>query len=189
MLEALAALTAVAAVAVALPLRTRVFVAPAVFAASGLSVAASVAALMGAGRESGWPSLLESAALIALVFLALRRVPGRAGELAAATAARYLEALEVRRARSVAEARRAQRLALARDRHDFVAHDVSAMVVQAQAAQVVGAREPREALSALKRIEQAGLHALSAMDRAVDALRYAGPPTDVLVGEIEEQVP
>jgi signal transduction histidine kinase len=227
MLEVLAALGAAAALAVAAWPRTRAFVAPAVFGACGLSVTASVAAMLGAGRVSGWLSLLESGALIALVFLALRRVPGRLGELGAATAggatvliipasettsdstlvtaagmavwglvalmaaggARYLDALDVRRARSVAVARREQRLALARDLHDFVAHDVSAMVVEAQAAQIVGAREPHEALAALKRIEQAGLHALSAMDRAVDALRDVGPPTDALAGEIEEQSP
>jgi signal transduction histidine kinase len=98
--------------------------------------------------------------------------------LAVAAAARYLVALDRRRVRSVAEARREQRLALARDLHDFVAHDVSAMVVQAQAGQVVGAREPARALAALARIEQEGLHALAAMDRALDALRDVAPPPE-----------
>jgi len=92
-------------------------------------------------------------------------------------AAVYLNALEARRARSVAEARRSQRLELARDLHDFVAHDVSAIVVQAQAARVV-AREPAQALAALKQIEEAGLAALASMDRSLRALR-----------EVDEAVP
>ncbi|HWT24217.1 MAG TPA: histidine kinase [Solirubrobacteraceae bacterium] len=225
MLEALAALGAVAAVAVAAWPRARPVAVWAVTGASGFSLATSVVAFLGPGRTSGWLSLLESGALITLVFLALRRAPGRPGAIAAvvagaatvlivpahettsdsalanaagmavwgfaallaAGAARYLEALDARRARSVAEARRAQRLALARDLHDFVAHDVSAIVVQAQAAQVVGTREPQEALAALQRIEQAGLHALSAMDRAVDALRDAGPPGSPRTGAMSER--
>jgi signal transduction histidine kinase len=63
------------------------------------------------------------------------------------------------------------------------------MVVQAQAAQVVGARQPQEALAALERIEQAGLQALSAMDRAVDALRDVGRPADASTGRIGESTP
>src|SRR3712207_7837761 len=50
-------------------------------------------------------------------------------------------------------------------------------------------RDPREALAALQRIEQAGLHALSAMDRAVDALRDAGPAADPLRGGTGERTP
>jgi signal transduction histidine kinase len=100
------------------------------------------------------------------------------GALLAWGAAWYLGALDARRARSVAEARRRQRLSLARDLHDFVAHDVSAIVVQAQAGQVVGASDPAEALAALERIEEAGQHALTTMDRAVDVLRDAGPAPD-----------
>ena len=178
MLEALAAVGALAALAVSARLPARAYVAPSIFAACGLSLTVSLRGLLGDGRTSGWLSLVESGALIGLVFLALRRAPARLrvpcaalagatavviipahdtasdsvlanaagmavwafGALVAAGAARYVEQLDVRRARSVAEARRDQRLALARDLHDFVAHDVSAIVVRAQAAQVVGAR-------------------------------------------------
>ncbi|MGW0844669.1 sensor histidine kinase [Streptomyces sp. NPDC002787] len=72
--------------------------------------------------------------------------------------------------RSVAAARRTQRLELARDLHDFVAHDVTGMVVQAQAAAQVLAGQP-EVGAALKRIEEAGQRALASMDRTVHMLR------------------
>lgn len=75
-------------------------------------------------------------------------------------------------ARSVAAARRTQRLELARDLHDFVAHDVTGMVVQAQAAAHVLDGQP-EVGAALKRIEEAGQRALASMDRTVHMLRSA----------------
>lgn len=68
------------------------------------------------------------------------------------------------------DARREERLALARDLHDFVAHDVTAIVVQAQAAQVATTADA----DVLGAIEQAGQRALAAMDRAIGALRDAG---------------
>ncbi|RZQ64346.1 sensor histidine kinase [Amycolatopsis suaedae] len=82
----------------------------------------------------------------------------------------YLRSLDARRTRMIADARRTQRLDLARDLHDFVAHDVSGMVVQAQAGQVVAGTDPDEARDVFHRIEQAGLQALAAMDRTVHML-------------------
>ncbi|GAA2443747.1 hypothetical protein GCM10010191_70470 [Actinomadura vinacea] len=87
---------------------------------------------------------------------------------AAAAAGAYPRYLDARRARAVEHARRLQRLDLARDLHDFVAHDVSGIVVQAQAAQVSG--DPRVALAALRRIEDAGVRAMASMDRTVRVL-------------------
>ncbi|NYI05808.1 sensor histidine kinase [Allostreptomyces psammosilenae] len=82
-----------------------------------------------------------------------------------------------RRARlAVTEARRLQQLELARELHDFVAHDVSAIVVQAQAARFVAESDPdqaAQAVLALERIERAGLSALASMDRTVRALQQA----------------
>ncbi|MEV0616270.1 histidine kinase [Nonomuraea sp. NPDC050404] len=92
------------------------------------------------------------------------------GTLAAAAAGAYLRALDARRRRAVAEARQAQRLDLARDLHDFVAHDVSAIVAQAQAGQLTALRDPERAVAMFARIEQAGLRSLASMDQAVDAL-------------------
>ncbi len=97
------------------------------------------------------------------------------GPLVAAIAGGYPRLAEARRRRSVAEAQRAQRLRLTRDLHDFVAHDVTGTVVQAQAAQHVGQHDPAIALEALRRIEIAGQQALASIDHALDLLRDPDP--------------
>ncbi|GAA2830766.1 hypothetical protein GCM10010522_56240 [Kribbella solani] len=86
----------------------------------------------------------------------------------------YLRSIEVRRTRAVLAARETQRLELARDLHDFVAHDVSGMVVQAQAALLV--TDPVVTQDALRRIEAAGLRAMESMDRTVQLLHAAEAP-------------
>ncbi|MGW2181886.1 sensor histidine kinase [Streptomyces sp. NPDC001732] len=90
--------------------------------------------------------------------------------LAAAAIGAYPRHMERRRRTAVGEARRAQRLQLSRDLHDFVAHDVSGIVVQAQAARFVAATDPGQAVLALERIERAGLNALETMDRTIRML-------------------
>ncbi|MFD7257333.1 sensor histidine kinase [Streptomyces sp. NPDC059874] len=93
--------------------------------------------------------------------------------LGAALAGGYLRRQAGRLRRAVRDARRDQQLELARDLHDFVAHDVSAIVVRAQAARFVAAGDPGQAVLALERIEAAGLSALASMDRTVHALQEA----------------
>ncbi len=84
----------------------------------------------------------------------------------------YLRSLDNRRTHAVALARREQRLEVARDLHDFVAHEVTGIVLEAQAAQLEpeGTTSDRELLA---RIEKAGLRALDSMDRMVLTLREA----------------
>lgn len=100
------------------------------------------------------------------------------GPLIAGIAGGYPRLAETRRQHSVAEAQRAQRLRLARDLHDFVAHDVTGIVVQAQAAQHVGQHDPVIALEALRRIEAAGQQALASIDQALNLLRDEDQPLD-----------
>ena len=78
-----------------------------------------------------------------------------------------------RRLAALAEARTAERLRLARELHDFVAHHVTGIVVRAQAARVVaGAGTDAEVF---REIEQAGSDALTAMRRLVGMLRTDAP--------------
>ncbi|MBT2451172.1 two-component sensor histidine kinase [Streptomyces sp. ISL-43] len=104
----------------------------------------------------------------------------------AVAAGGYLRRQAGRVRQAVLDARRDQQLELARDLHDFVAHDVSAIVVQAQAARFVAAQDPGQAVRALERIEASGLSALASMDRTVHALREAaGGPTAPVPGLAE----
>nr|WP_269810343.1 histidine kinase [Kineosporia rhizophila] len=83
----------------------------------------------------------------------------------------YLRWLDARRVRAVAHAHRTQRLRLATDLHDFVAHDVSAMVIRAQAAQVLLDTDPQAAGRLLQEIESDGTQALASMDRTIQVMR------------------
>ncbi|MFE6686847.1 sensor histidine kinase [Streptomyces sp. NPDC057743] len=83
----------------------------------------------------------------------------------------YLRALDARRARAVAAVRQGERLELARDLHDFVAHHVTGIVVQAQAARTIRATAPERADAMLLGIERAGLETLDSMRRLVRVLR------------------
>ncbi|MEU3516853.1 histidine kinase [Streptomyces sp. NPDC006654] len=75
------------------------------------------------------------------------------------------------RRRHAEQVRLEQRLAFARDLHDFVAHHVTGIVVQAQGAQVVAASRPETIASALAQIEGAAAEALRALRHMVSGLR------------------
>lgn len=81
-----------------------------------------------------------------------------------------------RRAAAEAAARSDERLEIARELHDTIGHYVTGIVVQAQAARHVAARDPDAASAALERIEAAGTDALDAMRQVVVGLR-TGVPT------------
>lgn len=76
---------------------------------------------------------------------------------------------------AVEQAQQAERLALARELHDIVAHHVTGIVVQAQAAQLVAGQKPEVAAEALDRIAGSGTEALAAMRRLVASMRGAEP--------------
>ncbi|TDD89147.1 sensor histidine kinase [Actinomadura rubrisoli] len=89
----------------------------------------------------------------------------------------YLRAVDARRSRSLSAARRDERLDLARDLHDFVAHHVTGIVVQAQAARFAAqsgtAQSPDQLDTMFAGIEKAGTEALTSMRRMVGLLRDA----------------
>ncbi|MEU7788707.1 histidine kinase [Amycolatopsis sp. NPDC049159] len=76
---------------------------------------------------------------------------------------------------AVADAQTAERMALARELHDVVAHHVTGIVVQAQAARMMAAQKPEVAVEAMARIENAGVEALAAMRRLVRSMRGDAP--------------
>ncbi|MEV0218217.1 histidine kinase [Streptomyces sp. NPDC050704] len=100
------------------------------------------------------------------VTLALVLPVGIIGGLAA-----YLRTLDNRRALAVTETRRFERLAMAADLHDFVAHHVTGILVQTQVARMMAVTEPDRLDPVLADIEHAATEALASMRRTVGILR------------------
>jgi hypothetical protein len=83
----------------------------------------------------------------------------------------YLRSLDHRRGVAVTETRRAERLAMAADLHDFVAHHVTGILVQTQMARMMAATERDRLDPVLAGIEQAATQALDSMRLTVGILR------------------
>lgn len=99
----------------------------------------------------------------------------------------YFRARDDERARGVAaavtNAQQAERMALARELHDVVAHHITGIVVQAQAAQIVARRaEPGPIADSLAGIEAAGSDALASLRRVVGLLRDTDDASPVAPG-------
>ncbi|MFC5212737.1 sensor histidine kinase [Streptomyces coerulescens] len=86
----------------------------------------------------------------------------------------YLRTLDYRRGLAVSETRRTERLAIAADLHDFVAHHVTGILVQTQVARMMAQSRPRDLDPVLAGIERAATEALASMRRTVGVLRDAG---------------
>ncbi len=90
------------------------------------------------------------------------------GALAAGVYLRYVDFLH---RQTVEMVRQEERLDLARELHDVVAHHVTGMVVQAQAARFAGRDNADTLLSALSSIEAAGTDTLASIRQLVGLLR------------------
>jgi signal transduction histidine kinase len=134
------------------------------YAAAGLAVAGGVAMTAAPVLRYGVGSSLALLAVPAALLWG--------GSLAVGLMLR--DADDHRRA-ARAEARTAERLRLARELHDFVAHHVTGIVVRAQAARVVAAGSGGPDADVYREIEEAGSDALTAMRRLVGMLRTDTP--------------
>ncbi|WP_416985522.1 sensor histidine kinase [Streptomyces sp. T028] len=85
--------------------------------------------------------------------------------------AAYLRSLDYRRTVAVADTRREERLAIAADLHDFVAHHVTGILVQTQVARMMATTRPQDLDPVLAGIERAATEALASMRRTVGVLR------------------
>ncbi|GGQ62726.1 sensor histidine kinase [Couchioplanes azureus] len=83
----------------------------------------------------------------------------------------YLRTLEATRLRAMDAVRAEQRAEFARDLHDFIAHHVTGIVVQAQGARFIAEQDPKRVLLALEQIEAAGAETMASMRRMVGVLR------------------
>jgi signal transduction histidine kinase len=101
-----------------------------------------------------------------------------AGWLTAVALGLWLRSLDVRRRTVAEQVRRDERLELARELHDIVAHHITGIVLHAQAARIVQRKDPDQLDDSLIGIETASSDALAAMRRVVGLLRDTddGPP-------------
>ncbi|MFD3547336.1 sensor histidine kinase [Streptomyces sp. NPDC058655] len=83
------------------------------------------------------------------------------------------------RAQEVGEAVVAERLRIARELHDMVAHSIGIIAIQAGVGSRVIRTQPEEAREALRAIEATSRETLSGLRRTVVALRQADPHTEV----------
>ncbi|RSM55697.1 two-component sensor histidine kinase [Actinoplanes sp. ATCC 53533] len=83
----------------------------------------------------------------------------------------YLRMIESTRLRAMDSVRSEQRAEFARDLHDFIAHHVTGIVVQAQGARFIAEQDPKRVLLALEQIEAAGAETMASMRRMVGVLR------------------
>lgn len=133
---------------------------PAVGAGSAALLAGALAAMVG-WRQHGTFSIPVGSALF-LVFAA------------AVGSGLYLRSIDRGRAVAARLVRQDERNAIARELHDLVAHHVTGIVLQAQAATLVADTRPELAQEALVAIEQAGSDALRSMRAMVGTLRADG---------------
>jgi signal transduction histidine kinase len=126
------------------------------------------------------------AAVVATIWTLFILVPFLAGQIitnrTALAAALKAEAAEIRRAQSAREdaAVSGERMRMAQELHDVIAHNVSVIVIQAQAARLVARSDHDSAQEALRRIGRTGRDALTDLRRSMGELRY---------GELDDGTP
>ncbi|SCF89081.1 Histidine kinase [Streptomyces sp. Ncost-T10-10d] len=113
------------------------------------TAAASAAALIFAVltlpvRRGSWSAIVGGGYVLTVVLAA------------AVTLGCAIRALEARRRRAITDVRQAERLALARDLHDLIAHHMTGIIVQAHAATAVYPTAPDKVEPILRNIARAG---------------------------------
>lgn len=152
---------------------------------SAVAVAAGAAAVVAACWFTARPDATGLPPVVALY---------ATGWLTALVTGLCLRLLDLRRLAGAEQVRRDERLELARELHDLVAHHVTGVVLQAQAARVVRRRHPERLDDSLAGIEAAGTEALAAMRRVVGLLRDTGDgvsaaPGPAPLGELVSRFP
>jgi signal transduction histidine kinase len=133
------------------------------------------AALGASHPGTGFPvRTLLAAAGAGAVGLVIRKQFAARAEHAAALAERaeLIAAQQEERARRAALA---ERMGIARELHDIVAHHLSVVVIQAQGAQRVAGKDMERAKSAMADVERTGRTALEEMRRLLGLLRTGEP--------------
>nr|WP_255632805.1 histidine kinase [Amycolatopsis sp. TNS106] len=139
---------------------------------AGLSAVVAVASILNTKRPT--PTLMTDPDDIAGFAVAAVLLLGISVAVGLALRSRDSERTQVIQS-AITDAQTSERMALARELHDVVAHHVTGIVVQAQAAKMMGEKNPQVAVEAMGRIEDAGVEALAAMRRLVRSMRGDAP--------------
>ncbi|MDG4757571.1 histidine kinase [Micromonospora sp. WMMD710] len=156
---------------------------------AGLLAVVFVVTRRGAARLAPWAAAVTALAAAAMPLRAgtdnVLVIFGLLQALAAVGAAAvgiYLRVVAAGRERAIALVRAEQRAEFARDLHDFIAHHVTGIVVQAQGARFVAEQDPQRVIVALEQIERAGAETMASMRRMVGVLRNPDAPLAPLAG-------
>jgi signal transduction histidine kinase len=143
-----------------------------------LAQAGALAAQLLAHNQAGVDTDIGNAIVLSAAWLLGDQARRRRGEAAVhADRARRLEAAEGELARrAVAE----ERLRIARELHDVVAHSMSVIAVQAGTGRLVMNEDPAAARDALANIEAASRQALDELRRLLNVLRSEDEPSSPL---------
>lgn len=143
-------------------------------------------------RTLVWPASIAVTAAIVIqptalgldsVTLALALALALAAAVAAA-AGGFVRFQDVTRQRQLDTVRAEQRTEFARDLHDFIAHHVTGIVLQAQGARIIAEQDPQRVITALEQIEKAGAETMASMRRMVGVLRQSSESSDADAGPL-----
>ena len=143
-------------------------------AATLLAVGAGMAVFLGGPHVTPLPGAAAGLLLASWPLVAIAWLIGYAAEQQRSHAAAQREQAERRAREQLTEARRArseERLQIARELHDVVAHTMSLIAVQAGVANYVASTRPDEAARALASIEETSRGALGEMRALLGMLR------------------
>ncbi|MGI5159722.1 sensor histidine kinase [Microbispora sp. CA-102843] len=129
----------------------------------------------------GWPIAASSEAAVALTTVIAWLLGNSVGE--------SREHAEELRARAATQAVTDERLRIARELHDMVAHSIGVIALQAGAARRVIDTQPERARDALGEIETAGRETLSGLRRMLGALRSPEQRRPARPGPLEPAPP
>jgi signal transduction histidine kinase len=146
---------------------------------------AAVAAILGIGLTDAFgadpwlrarypiPTILAAAGAWLVGLVVRKQLDARAEHIAAL--AERAELLTAKQEESERRATLAERLRIARELHDIVAHHISVVVIQAQGAQRMADRDPARARTAMADVERTSRTALEEMRRLLGLLRSGEP--------------
>lgn len=131
----------------------------------------------------GWPrthlpltTILAAAAAVLAGFAIRNQFSLRSAQLG--LLAERDELLAERQQEEIQRVRLAERLRIARELHDIVAHHISVVVIRSQGAQRMATTDPAAARDVMAEVEKTGRTALEEMRRLVGVLRSGEPAAD-----------